>query len=202
MTADLSLYLVTDPELCGDRGVVETVRQAVEGGVRIVQVRDKTATEAEIVEQLIAVSRAIDGRALLVVNDRLDAAVAARERGARVDGVHLGQGDASVRRAREVLGPDALIGLTANSAAHLEAVLALPVGTVDYLGVGVIRPTATKPDHPASRSAAWGSTIPRHCGMPVQPGSPWSRRCARRKTLRRPPVLSGGGGSQVRFRVC
>ncbi|UUE19437.1 bifunctional hydroxymethylpyrimidine kinase/phosphomethylpyrimidine kinase [Microbacterium sp. J1-1] len=149
MTADLSLYLVTDPELCGDRGVVETVSQAVEGGVRVVQVRDKTATEAEIVEQLIAVSRAIDGRALLVVNDRLDAAVAARERGARVDGVHLGQGDASVRRAREVLGPDALIGLTANSAAHLEAVLALPVGTVDYLGVGVIRPTATKPDHPA-----------------------------------------------------
>ncbi|WP_226531768.1 bifunctional hydroxymethylpyrimidine kinase/phosphomethylpyrimidine kinase [Microbacterium paraoxydans] len=149
MIADLSLYLVTDAELCGDRGVVETVRQAVDGGVRIVQLRDKAATDAETVDQLIALSAAIDGRALLVVNDRVDAAVAARERGARVDGVHLGQGDESVLRAREALGPDALIGLTANTPAHLDAVRALPGGTVDYLGVGVIRPTATKPDHPA-----------------------------------------------------
>jgi hydroxymethylpyrimidine kinase/phosphomethylpyrimidine kinase/thiamine-phosphate diphosphorylase len=146
--ADLSLYLVTDPGLCGERGVVETVRQAVDGGVRIVQLRDKAATDGEIVDQLIELSRVIDGRALLVVNDRLDAAVAARERGARVDGVHLGQGDASVLRAREALGPDAVIGLTANSRAHLDAVLALPPGTVDHLGVGVIRPTRTKPDHP------------------------------------------------------
>ncbi|MBP5802895.1 bifunctional hydroxymethylpyrimidine kinase/phosphomethylpyrimidine kinase [Microbacterium maritypicum] len=149
MNADLSLYLVTDAALCGDRGVVETVRRAVDGGVRIVQLRDKDATDAETVDQLVALSQAIDGRALLVVNDRLDAAVAARERGARVDGVHLGQGDASVLRARKVLGPEALIGLTANSPAHLDAVDALPSGTVDYLGVGVIRPTTTKPDHPA-----------------------------------------------------
>lgn len=148
MIADLSLYLITDPELCGERGVVETVRQAVAGGVRIVQLRDKTATDAEIVAQLLALSRVIDGRALLVVNDRLDAALAAREKGATVDGVHLGQGDASVLHAREALGPDAVIGLTANSAEHFEAVRALPAGTVDYLGVGVIRPTSTKPDHP------------------------------------------------------
>ena len=148
MIADLSLYLVTDPELCGERGVVETVRQAVDGGVRIVQLRDKQATDAETAAQLVELSRAIEGRALLVVNDRLDAALAARAAGARVDGVHLGQGDASVLRARAELGPDALIGLTANSPAHLEAVLALPEGTVDYLGVGVIRPTSTKPDHP------------------------------------------------------
>jgi hydroxymethylpyrimidine kinase/phosphomethylpyrimidine kinase/thiamine-phosphate diphosphorylase len=146
--ADLSLYLVTDPELCGERGVVETVRRAVDGGVRVVQLRDKHATDAETTQQLIALSQAIDGRALLVVNDRLDAALAARAAGARVDGVHLGQGDASVLRARAELGPDALIGLTANNAAHLDAVLALPEGTVDYLGVGVIRPTSTKPDHP------------------------------------------------------
>ncbi|CAH0161368.1 Hydroxymethylpyrimidine/phosphomethylpyrimidine kinase [Microbacterium oxydans] len=148
MIADLSLCLVTDPALCGDRGVAETVRQAVDGGVRIVQLRDKHASDEEIVAQLLDLSRMIDGRALLVVNDRLDAALIARERGARVDGVHLGQGDASVRRARELLGADALIGLTANSEAHLDAVRALPPGTVDYLGVGVIRPTSTKPDHP------------------------------------------------------
>ncbi|WP_067200930.1 bifunctional hydroxymethylpyrimidine kinase/phosphomethylpyrimidine kinase [Microbacterium sp. XT11] len=148
MIADLALYLVTDARLCGDRGVVETVRRAVDGGVRVVQLRDKTATDAETAAQLVELSRVIDGRALLVVNDRLDAALAARQAGARVDGVHLGQGDESVLRARALLGPDALIGLTANSAEHLDAVLALPEGTVDYLGVGVIRPTSTKPDHP------------------------------------------------------
>lgn len=108
----------------------------------------------------------IDGRALLVVNDRLDAALAAHERGARVDGVHLGQGDASVLRAREALGPEALIGLTANSPEHFDAVRALPLGTVDYLGVGVIRPTHTKPDHPPAlgvegfRALAETTTLP------------------------------------------
>lgn len=148
MKIDLSLYLVTDPYLCGERGVVETVRRAVDGGVTVVQLRDKAASDADTVELLLALSEAIGGRARLVVNDRLDAALTARQRGARVDGVHLGQGDTSAAQAREALGPDALIGLTANTFAHLEAVQALPSGTVDYLGVGVIRPTATKPDHP------------------------------------------------------
>lgn len=145
---DLSLYLVTDPTLCGERGVIELVREAVAGGVGVVQLRDKTATDAQIVEQLIELSTVIDGRAALIVNDRLDAALEARARGARVDGIHLGQSDVSVQRARELLGPDAIIGLTANTAAHLDAVRALPRGTVDHLGVGVIRPTDTKPDHP------------------------------------------------------
>ncbi|MFJ4225460.1 bifunctional hydroxymethylpyrimidine kinase/phosphomethylpyrimidine kinase [Microbacterium sp. NPDC089695] len=154
MIADLSLYLVTDPDLCGDRGVIETVRRAVDGGVRIVQLRDKCATDAEVAAQLVALSEAIAGRALLVVNDRLDAALAARSLGARVDGVHLGQGDASVLRARELLGPDALIGLTANTPEHLDAVRSLPIGTVDYLGVGVIHPTSTKPDHPPALGVA------------------------------------------------
>lgn len=167
MIADLSLYLVTDPALCGERGVIETVRQAVTGGVRIVQLRDKNATDAETKAQLVELSRVIDGRALLVVNDRLDAALAARAAGARIDGVHLGLGDASVLRARAELGPEALIGLTANSPAHLDAVLALPAGTVDYLGVGVIRPTRTKPDHPPALGVegfrAFASASPLPC---------------------------------------
>ncbi|WP_243232643.1 bifunctional hydroxymethylpyrimidine kinase/phosphomethylpyrimidine kinase [Microbacterium sp. CIAB417] len=166
MTPDLSLYLVTDTSLCGGRGVIETVRQAVAGGVRVVQLRDKTATDAETTAQLVELSRVIDGRALLVVNDRVEAALAARAAGARIDGVHLGQGDVSVLRAREALGPEALIGLTAHRPEHLDAVLALPEGTVDYLGVGVIRPTTTKPDHPPAlgiegfRSFALASPLP------------------------------------------
>ncbi|QEO14907.1 bifunctional hydroxymethylpyrimidine kinase/phosphomethylpyrimidine kinase [Agromyces intestinalis] len=145
---DLSTYLVTDAALCGERGVTDVVAEAVAGGVRVVQLRDKQATTEELLDQVAELARVIGGRAALVVNDRLDVVVAARERGIRVDGVHLGQGDAAVLAARRALGPDAIVGLTANTPAHLEAVARLPRGTVDYLGVGVIRPTTTKPDHP------------------------------------------------------
>jgi hydroxymethylpyrimidine kinase/phosphomethylpyrimidine kinase/thiamine-phosphate diphosphorylase len=148
MSVDLSVYLVTDAALCGDRGVAAVVREAVAGGVRMVQLRDKTASDAEIIEQLAVLSEITEGRATLVVNDRLDAAIEARRRGVRVDGVHLGQADASVIRAREALGPGAVIGLTVNTHDHLDALRALPLGTVDHIGVGVIRPTSTKPDHP------------------------------------------------------
>lgn len=145
---DLSLYLVTDPVLCGERGVVDVVARAVDGGVRVVQLRDKHAEASAMLAQLEAIAEAIDGRATLLLNDRLDVALAARAAGVRVDGVHLGQGDAAVAAARERLGADTIVGLTANSRAHLDAVARMPRGTVDYLGVGVIRPTATKPDHP------------------------------------------------------
>ncbi|WP_300266269.1 bifunctional hydroxymethylpyrimidine kinase/phosphomethylpyrimidine kinase [Microbacterium sp.] len=166
MSVDLSVYLVTDAALCGDRGVAAVVREAVAGGVRVVQLRDKAASDAEIVEQLIELSAITAGRAALIVNDRLEAAIEARRRGAHVDGIHLGQGDASVLRARELLGPDAIIGLTANTQEHLEAVRMLPTGAVDHLGVGVIRPTSTKPDHPPAlgiegfRAIAAASPVP------------------------------------------
>ncbi|WP_304502672.1 thiamine phosphate synthase [Brachybacterium sp. ACRRE] len=145
---ELGLYLVTDAALCGARGIVRTVELAVEGGARVVQLREKHADLAEHVRLLERLARVIDARALLLVNDRVDAAVAARERGIRVDGVHLGQGDEDVRRARDLLGPDAVIGLSANTSAHLDAVAALPEGTVDHVGIGAIRATATKADHP------------------------------------------------------
>ena len=80
MTRDLSIHLVTDSALCGERGVVDTVREAVAGGVSVVQLRDKSASDASVIEQLIALSDVIDGRAALVVDDRIDAALEARRR--------------------------------------------------------------------------------------------------------------------------
>lgn len=145
---NLGIYLVTDRALCGSRGVSETVRAAVDGGVRAVQLRDKDADVDAHLRELERLAEVIQGRALLLVDDRLDAATAARERGLPVDGVHLGQGDVGVQRARTALGPDAVIGLTANTQAHLASAARLPEGTVDYLGIGVIHPTTTKPDHP------------------------------------------------------
>ena len=145
---DLSLHLVTDTRLCGPRGVPAVVAAAVAGGVRVVQVRDHGATAAELVALTCAVAAVLDERTTLLVDDRVDVVLAARLAGARVDGVHVGQSDLPVLAARRILGAGAVIGLTANTPAHLAAAHALPAGTVDYLGVGVIRATATKPDHP------------------------------------------------------
>lgn len=144
----LGLYVITDRDLCGARGVAETVRRAVRGGARIVQLREKKAGFDDQLRQVEELAEAIDGRARLIVNDRLDVAIAARDRGIPVDGVHLGQEDARALTSRQALGRHAIVGLTANTSAHLAAVSQLPAGTVDYLGVGVIRPTTTKPDHP------------------------------------------------------
>jgi len=145
---DLSLMLVTDTALCGERGVPAVVAEAVAGGVTIVQVREKHAEDRTVLALVEQIAAAIDGRATLILNDRLDIAIKARERGFRIDGVHLGQSDASVERARAELGPDAVVGLTANRPEHFAAVARLPRGTVDYCGVGVVRPTTTKPNHP------------------------------------------------------
>lgn len=112
------------------------------------QLRDKAASIDDLLRQLEALATAIGGRAALLVNDRVDVALAARERGLPVDGVHLGQGDAAASAARDLLGDDAIIGLTANSPEHLARLRRQARREVDYLGVGVIRPTTTKADHP------------------------------------------------------
>ncbi|WP_435079508.1 bifunctional hydroxymethylpyrimidine kinase/phosphomethylpyrimidine kinase [Clavibacter michiganensis] len=159
---DLSVYLVTDPALCGARGVPAVVAAAVAGGATTVQIRDKRASAAELLATVVAAAEAIDAHAaahpsarrpLLLVDDRVDVVLAALARGARVDGVHVGQSDVPadlVRRMLDAASPDRrlVVGLTANTPAHVEAVRTMPAGTVDYLGVGVIRPTSTKPDHP------------------------------------------------------
>ena len=148
--ADLGVYLVTDGALA-DRhglGVLAVVRAAVHAGVRLVQVRDKHASARDLLALTAAVADTVGDRAAVVVDDRLDVVLAARHAGHRVAGVHLGQSDVPVTAARALLGPDAHIGLTANTPQHLDAVAALPPGTVDLLGVGVVHPTATKADHP------------------------------------------------------
>ncbi|MGN8050528.1 thiamine phosphate synthase [Curtobacterium sp. 22159] len=148
--ADLGVYLVTDGRL-SDRhgiGVLGVVRAAVHGGVRLVQVRDKDASARDLLALSAAVADAVGDRATVVVDDRLDVALAARSAAHLVAGVHLGQSDVPVGVARALLGPDAHVGLTANTPEHLAAVARLPHGTVDLLGVGVVHPTATKADHP------------------------------------------------------
>jgi len=206
------IYLVTDGALCGPRGVVETVRAAVEGGVGAVQLRDKTSETAVQLRQVERLAEVIAGRAQLLVNDRLDVVLAARRRGIPVDGVHLGQGDAGASAAREALGADAVVGITANTRQHLAELAELDAGTVDYLGVGVIRPTSTKSDHPPALGVdgfarlATATQVPcvaiggivcrtcRGCAGPVRQVSQWSRRSAPPPTRPPPHAPSSGRG--------
>lgn len=138
---DLSLYLVTDRRLCGARGVVETVRQAVAGGATLVQLRDPQAPIRALVEEARAIKALLGPLGIpLIINDRVDVALAAG-----ADGVHLGQDDMDAETARAILGPGFIIGLSIGSAEEHEASrAALP--SVDYIGVGPLYGTATKAD--------------------------------------------------------
>ncbi|MDQ6730014.1 MAG: thiamine phosphate synthase [Actinomycetota bacterium] len=130
------LYLVCDVQ--SDRFLTAALR----GGVDIVQLRAKHAGDDVLLEAAQRYRRACDAAgALLIVNDRPDLAVAAR-----ADGVHVGQDDISVARARAELGPDAVIGLSTHSPAQIDA--ATTAGA-DYIGVGPVHATPTKPGRPA-----------------------------------------------------
>ncbi|GAB3299259.1 thiamine phosphate synthase [Parasphingorhabdus pacifica] len=142
MKIDLSLYLVTDTALCAQRGVPETVRAAVAGGVTAVQVRDPHATARELCAVTAGLREMLAGTGVaLLVDDRLDVALASG-----ADGVHLGQSDLPVERAREIAGPDAIIGWSVSDASELATTGLLPRGTIDYLGIGPVFATPTKPD--------------------------------------------------------
>ncbi|MFZ0058479.1 MAG: thiamine phosphate synthase [Acidimicrobiales bacterium] len=139
---DLSLYLVADVDVCGERGLVETVRAAVAGGVTTVQLRDHGATTHELLDAALALRDLLATSGVgLVVNDRLDVAMAAG-----ADGVHLGQSDLPVEAAREIAGPEFVIGWSVTNFAEAKIAADLPPGTVDYLGVGPIYSTQTKLD--------------------------------------------------------
>ena len=136
---DLSVYLITDRELCGDRGTVETVRQALAGGATVIQLRDPVSKTRALVEEARAlVSLTRSAGVPFIVNDRVDVALAVG-----ADGVHLGQADMTVADARALIGPVPLLGLSITSAADLAA---SDLSEVDYLGVGPIFPTPTKVD--------------------------------------------------------
>ncbi len=134
---DPSLYLVTDRSLCRGRSLPDVVAEAVAGGVRLVQLREKQCGFDECVALARQVKTLLAALQVpLLINDRVDVALAVG-----ASGVHLGQGDMPCARARELLGPDAIIGLTAHSEAE---VAAAEDQDVDYLGVGPIFPTTTK----------------------------------------------------------
>lgn len=135
--AALGVYVVTDPVLVGDRDLASVVASVYEAGVRVVQLRDKSAPTRHLVSMARRLLALADrAGALLLVNDRVDVALAA---GAH--GVHLGQEDMHASDARRILGPDAVIGVSVRTAAQARE--AMEVGA-DYVAASHVFPTGTK----------------------------------------------------------
>ncbi|MCX8160727.1 MAG: thiamine phosphate synthase [Candidatus Saccharicenans sp.] len=141
---DLSLYLVTDRSLAGRRPLTEVVRLAVAGGVTVVQLREKDCSSREFLQLALALKKILPAEIPLIINDRLDVALAAE-----AAGVHLGQSDLPVKVARKYLGRRAIIGLSVENLEQLEEAKDLPV---DYLAISPVFATPTKTD----AGPAWG----------------------------------------------
>lgn len=135
---DLSLYLVTDRHLAGDRSLTEIVGQAVAGGVTCVQLREKNSSTRDFIAQGRALAKILAPTAVpLIINDRVDIALVV---GAQ--GVHLGQKDMDLADAR-ALAPDLILGI---SVENLDQALKAQDQGADYLGLSPVFSTPTKTD--------------------------------------------------------
>lgn len=135
----LRLYLVTDQHSAGERTLTDIVNAAIQGGVTCVQLREKHLNTRDFLAQALVLKTLLaPHRIPLVINDRIDIALAC---GAQ--GVHLGQSDMPVAQARQLLPPEVFIGWSVESMADVVRSAALPV---DYLGVSPIHATPTKTD--------------------------------------------------------
>ena len=135
----LKLYLVTDRDLSLGRPLEEVVSEAVNGGVTIVQLREKNASTGEFIELARKLMRLLKPLDIpLIINDRVDVALAVD-----ADGVHIGQSDMSYEDARRLLGPDKIIGL---SVENMDDLLRANELDVDYVGISPVYGTPTKTD--------------------------------------------------------
>ncbi len=134
---DLSLYLVTDQPLCLGRPLLEVIKEAIAGGVTMVQLREKEASTRAFVELAVEVKSILKPASVpLIINDRIDVALAVD-----ADGVHIGQEDMPYLLARQLLGPDKIIGLSVES---YEQALEANKLDVDYIGISPVYTTPTK----------------------------------------------------------
>lgn len=137
MDFNLSLYLVTDSDLSRGRDTEWIVKEAVENGVTIVQLREKNASTKEFIEIAFRLKEALKPYNVpLIINDRADVALAVD-----ADGLHIGQSDMSYEVARKLLGKDKIIGLSVESYEQVEEANRLDV---DYIGVSPVFSTPTK----------------------------------------------------------
>ncbi len=134
---NLTIYLITDDKYFKGRDLFETIEKALQGGVTAVQYRFKDKNTREMYEELLKLRELTRKyNADLVVNDRVDLALAVE-----ADGVHVGKEDLPPEAVRKVVGDKLYVGYTANSLEEVKKAQKLPI---DYIGFGSIYPTTTK----------------------------------------------------------
>lgn len=135
----LKLYLVTDSEILKNRDFYKSIEDAIKGGVKIIQLREKNASGKEFLEKAIKLrelTKKYD--ALLIINDRIDIAILSN-----ADGVHVGQSDIDANLVRKLLGEDKIIGVSAKT---IDQAQKAKLNGADYIGVGAMYNTSTKLD--------------------------------------------------------
>ena len=136
---DYSLYLVLDPDLAAGRPLTELAREALKGGVTMIQLRYKGSKTREFLELARQIRRiCLSFGVPLIINDRLDVALAVE-----AEGAHVGQEDLPAQEARQILGPDRILGVSATCLREAEE--AEKIGA-SYVGLGSIFSTGSKAD--------------------------------------------------------
>ena len=134
---DWSLYAILDKECAKERSLTRLAEEAIAGGAGILQLRNKVSASDEFYSDALKIKEVTRHfRIPLIINDRLDIALAAK-----ADGVHLGQDDLPLAEARKLLGDQMILGASVHN--HEEFEIALK-GNPDYLGVGTIYPSLSK----------------------------------------------------------
>ena len=135
----MTLYAVTDRTWVKDTTLMDQVKEALEGGITFLQLREKHLSKEEFIKEAREMKELSKKyKVPFVINDNIEAALAVD-----ADGVHIGQDDMSVEEARKLLGEDKIIGVSAH---NVEEAIKAQKGGADYLGVGAVCATSTKKD--------------------------------------------------------
>ena len=136
---DYSVYLVTDRRNKTDEEFLNIIEEAIKGGTNIVQLREKDASTKEFYDLALRVKEITSKYGVpLLINDRIDIALAVDS-----EGVHIGQDDMPADIAREIIGEDKILGVSAST---VEEAKKAEMDSADYIGSGAVFPTATKDD--------------------------------------------------------
>ncbi len=151
---DISLYGIIDPQRTRGRPLADLTKQAADGGITLLQYRDKNADTRTLIDNAATISRALEPYQVpLLINDRVDVALVIE-----ADGVHVGQSDMAPEDARRLLGPNAIIGLTIKS---IENAQNAPPDVIDYACIGGVYSTLSK-DNPSNIGLQGWQSIAAH----------------------------------------
>ncbi|NMN00115.1 thiamine-phosphate pyrophosphorylase [Bifidobacterium sp. DSM 109958] len=161
---DLSAYFVVGPQDTKDRPVTDVIEEALRGGATFIQLRAKDADAKEITSLAQDVAQIIEDNdksdsVAFVIDDRVDVVWQCRNKGIKVDGVHIGQTDMEPREARALLGDDAIVGLSAETESLVKLINELPDGCIDYIGAGPLHVSSTKPEASVGGNDGSGRTL-------------------------------------------